>query len=90
MNGFTVLVNSYKTLLEQGKIDEDEAAKAIRVYAFLETCDEGDLCLLIDSSAFNDIIRAYCEIAIERGGTTRLFDDVSASDALKRKRKEVS
>lgn len=83
MNGYTMMKQSYQKLLEQGKIDEREARKNIRVYEFLETCDREDFCIMVDSSAFNDIIKGYCEIAIEQGSTSGIFDK-NADDVLKR------
>lgn len=65
MNGFKMLSDSYKALLEQGKIDKDTAEKEIRVLDFLATCDTDDFCRMVDSSAFNDIIRGYVKLAVE-------------------------
>ena len=38
MNGFLVMAESYKKLMEQGKIE-----KKMRIYEFLATCDSDDL-----------------------------------------------
>jgi hypothetical protein len=38
MNGFLVMAESYKKLMEQGKIE-----KEMRIYEFLATCDSDDL-----------------------------------------------
>ena len=38
MNGFSVMAESYKKLMEQGKIE-----KEIRIYEFLFTFDSDDL-----------------------------------------------
>ena len=38
MNGFMVMAESYKKLMEQGKIE-----KEMRIYEFLATCDSDDL-----------------------------------------------
>lgn len=65
MNGFKLMSDSYKTLLEQGKIDKDTAEKEMRVLDFLATCDADDFCRMVDSSAFNDIIRGYVKLAVE-------------------------
>ena len=56
MNGYELLASSYRLLLKRGEIAEDEAAKKIRVYDFLATCDKEDIYTMVDSSAFNDII----------------------------------
>lgn len=59
MNEYEMMSNSYKTLMDQGKIEKEVAEKAIRVYDFLAGCDTDDLCQMVDSSAFNDLIRAF-------------------------------
>lgn len=68
MNGFKLMSDSYKTLLEQGKIDKETAEKEMRIYDFLATCDSDDFCRMVDSSAFNDIIRCYVKLAVENSG----------------------
>lgn len=60
-----MLSDSYKALLEQGKIDKDTAEKEMRVLDFLATCDTDDFCRMVDSSAFNDIIRGYVKLAVK-------------------------
>lgn len=64
MNGYTLMAESYKKLMEQGKIDKETAEKEIRIYEFLATCDTDDFCRMVDSSAFNDIIRAFVKMAV--------------------------
>lgn len=64
MNGFTMMADSYKMLMEQGKIDRETAEKEIRIYEFLATCDTDDFCRMVDSGAFNDIIRAFLKMAV--------------------------
>lgn len=75
MNGYTVLAESYKKLMNEGKIDKDYAEKHIRNYEFLATCDIDDLCILVDSSAFNDIIRAFFKKAIKNADVGTLEKD---------------
>lgn len=65
MNGYEMMADSYRQLVKQGKIDKETADRGIRVYDFLATCDSGDLCRMVDSSAFNDIIRAYLKMAVQ-------------------------
>lgn len=43
MNGFLVMAESYKKLMEQGKIEKEMAEKEMRIYEFLATCDSDDL-----------------------------------------------
>ena len=70
------------------------AVKEIRVYDFLATCDSDDLCRMVDSSAFNDIIRAYLKMAVQSadidedsrnkvvGQLRWLFDEKMAKEVL--------
>lgn len=50
--------------MKKGKIEKEVAEKEIRIFEFLSTCDTDDLCRLIDSSAFNEIITAFLKMAI--------------------------
>ena len=59
------MADSYKKLVEQGKINKEEAEKEIRIYEFLATCDTDDFCIMVDSSAFNDIIRGFIKMAVK-------------------------
>ena len=65
MNGYKMMADSYKILEKQGKIDKESAEKEIRIFEFLSTCDEDDICRLVQSAAFNDIIKGYCKKAME-------------------------
>lgn len=94
MNGFTMMAESYKKLMEQGKIEKEIAEKEIRVYEFLATCDVDDFCRMVDSSAFNDIIRAFLKMAVDNadidekskekviGQLRWIFDEKSAKEVL--------
>lgn len=94
MNGYTLMAESYKKLMEQGKIEKEVAEKEVRIYEFLATCDTDDLCSMVDSSAFNDIIRAFCKMAVDNadidedskekviGQLRWIFDEKSAKDVL--------
>lgn len=64
MNGYTLMAESYKKLMNEGKIEKEVAEKEIRIYEFLATCDIDDFCRMVDSSAFNDIIRAFLKMAV--------------------------
>ena len=70
MNGYEMMADSYRQLVKQGKIDKETADREIRVYDFLATCDSDDLCRMVDSSAFNDIIRAFVEMAVKNAELT--------------------
>ena len=92
MNGYIMMAESYKKLMNEGKIDKKTAEKEIRIYEFLATCDGDDLCRMVDSSAFNDIIRAFLKMAVESAGIGHheseavldqlwwIFDEKSAKD----------
>lgn len=78
MNGYELLASSYRLLLKRGEIAEDEAAKKIRVYDFLATCDKEDIYTMVDSSAFNDIIKSFCKKALKNSSVS----EQSAQDVI--------
>lgn len=94
MNGYEMMADSYRQLVKQGKIDKETADREIRVYDFLATCDSDDLYRMVDSSAFNDIIRAYLKMAVQSadidedsrnkvvGQLRWLFDEKTAKQVL--------
>lgn len=64
MNGFKVMADSYRKLASAGEITQEQADKECRIFDFLATCDDDDICRLFDSSAFNDIAKAYLKVAV--------------------------
>ena len=94
MNGFTMMADSYKKLMNDGKIEKDVAEKEIRIYEFLATCSQDDFCRMVDSSAFNDIIRAFLKMAVDHADIDEkskekvisqlrwIFDEKSAKEVL--------
>lgn len=95
MNGYTLMADSYRYLAEQGKIDRETAEKEIRIYDFLADCNTDDFCRMVDTSAFNDIIRAFLKMAVEnadideksqdkvKGQLRWIFDEKTAKEVLK-------
>lgn len=95
MNGFTMMADSYKKLMNDGKIEKNVAEKEIRIYEFLATCSQDDFCRMVDSSAFNDIIRAFLKMAVDHADIDEkskekvisqlrwIFDEKSAKEVLK-------
>lgn len=65
MNGFEVLADAYRNAAARGVISQDSANKKCRIYDFLVTCDQEDLCDLFDSSAFNEIAKSYMRLAVK-------------------------
>lgn len=98
MNGFEMMAESYRNLVRQGKLTEEQAKRDIEIYEFLATCSEDDLCRLIDSSAFNDIIRAIVKVSMQNAKIDKqirekvlnevrhTFDEMTAKDVLKKAR----
>ncbi len=98
MNGFTMTADTYKKLMEQGKVNKETAEKEIRIYEFLGSCSENDFYRLFDSSAFNEIAKSYMRLAVrelmeegtldeEQGRAVRnryalLFDEKKAREVL--------
>ena len=78
MNGFTMLAESYRKAVEQGKIDKQTADKETRILDFLATCDTDDFCRLFDSSAFNEITKSYVRKAVAELTDEGTLDDEQA------------
>lgn len=66
MNGYSLMADSYKKAAEQGKTTKEQAEKHIRIYDFLASCDPDDICILFDSSAFNEVSKGYLQKAVKR------------------------
>ena len=64
MNGFQLMADSYRKAAEKGLISKEQANKDCRIFDFLATCDQEDICNLYNSSAFNDIAKGYLRIAL--------------------------
>lgn len=91
---YAMMAKSYKHLMEQGKIDKNTAEKEIRVYEFLSACNGDDICRLVNSAAFNAIIRAYLQVALKNADIDEktqdkvlsqlswMFDEMTAKEVL--------
>ncbi len=64
MNGFQLTSDSYRKAADQGKISKDYADKKCKVFDFLASCDDLDLCNMFDSSVFNEITKSYLRLAV--------------------------
>lgn len=97
MNGFEMQAYAYRQYLEKNptNANREYLEKQIRVYDFLGSCSEEEICMLYDSGAFNDITRAYCKKAMTNMELSKkdvktvddeiykLHDLLSASEILK-------
>ena len=68
MDGYKMMSDSYKVLVKQGKLTPEQAEPEIRVFDFLAGCTKDDIYRLVDSSAFNEILRAYTSKACDDAG----------------------
>ena len=98
MNGFELMSESYREAAEKGIITQATADKKCRIYDFLATCDDEDICNMFDSSAFNEIAKSYMRRAVkelveegtideEQGMAVRnefrlLFDEIQAHEII--------
>lgn len=64
MNGYKIIADDYRKMIENGLVEKEDVEKEIRIYEFLATCDIDDFCIMVDSSAFNDIIRAFLRLVL--------------------------
>ena len=96
MNGFEIMADSYRKAAEQGQISKEQAEKECRIFDFLSSCDQDDICRMFDSSAFNEISKSYLRLAVkelisegtideEQGNAVRnrfslLFDEKKAKE----------
>ena len=59
MNGYQIMSDSYRKAADEGKITKEQADAVCRIFDFLATCSDEDICRLFDSSAFNEIAKSY-------------------------------
>ncbi|WP_095889561.1 hypothetical protein [Clostridioides difficile] len=89
-----MMADRYRKLVEDGELDKEVADKESRIYDFLATSDSDDLCRMVDSSAFNDIIRDYLKMAVQNADSDEdgrekvvgqlrwMFDEKNATEVL--------
>lgn len=65
MNGFVLMADSYRQAADQGEMNRAEAESKIRIFDFFATCSQDDFYFMVDTSAFNDIIRDYLKTALQ-------------------------
>ena len=97
MNGFEIIAENYRKLVRKGEVAEEQVKRDIEIYDFLSKCDNDDLCRLIDSSAFNDIIKAIVKVSLKKARIDKkteekilneiryTFDEMTAKEILKAK-----
>ena len=81
MNGFKLMADSYRKLVTEKQISEEDAKRTIEIYDFFSTCSKDDFYDMVDSSAFNDIIKAYCRKAlscanVNKNTSERVMDEL--------------
>lgn len=93
MTMYEALINAYQSGADRGKISRFKAKKHIRIYEFLNSCDEQDLGIVIDAGGYNNIIKGYMLAALDNTEVTEdikrlamnnlidLFVDMSADEA---------
>lgn len=97
LNGYTMLADSYKKMLETAEPSDNkiDIYEHIKVLEFLGTCNDSEINKLFDSSALNDIVKGYCKKAMQNKGVDDeiindvirelgcLFSEKTAKDILK-------
>ena len=79
MNGYKLLADSYRKLIETNQIDKKEAESYIKVYDFLSTCSDKEKEILFTSSAFNNMIielinKLYLNVKIKKNIIEQLYN----------------
>lgn len=79
MNGYKLLADSYKKLVETNQIDKKDAESYIKVYDFLSTCSDKEKEILFKSSVFNNMIielinKLYLNVKIKKNIIEQLYN----------------
>ncbi len=94
MNGYKMLADSYRALLNDATTNQDNIRTHITALDFLAKCDKATIYALFDSSAFNNIVKGYVSMVADKaedlteeqkshlkGRIEGLFDSVSSKQA---------
>ena len=70
MNGYQFQADAYRKYLEQHPDEENKESieRSIKVNEFLATCTKEDIVELYNTSAFNEITKAYAKKAMQNLG----------------------
>ena len=95
MNGYQIQAEAYRQVLASDqKVGREHLEKQVKIFDFLGSLDEEELCMVFDSGAFNEITKAYCRRAMNGVDISReqtnavmeemrwLFDTVGAAQVL--------
>ena len=83
MNGYKALADGYRQMAEKGEIPHEKAERLAALYDFLSGCDNGDFYDLFDSSAFNEIAKAYLRLAVKNLVRREILDDEQSAAVLR-------
>lgn len=105
MNDYRILMDSYQQLLtrcdEKGTIDKKAVEENIKALEPFAERTREEILYMFDSGAYNDVLKAYCKVAMEDCGVEPekimevldqirwLLDTVRANEILKREIKNV-
>lgn len=98
MNEYEMMVEGLENFARDGKINRSTADEHVKIYKFLSTCSERDICTLFNSAIFNEIVMCYVRKAVSelmsedilneeqaraiRNRVSLLFDEKLAEEVL--------
>lgn len=82
MDGYRIMAESYKKAVEQGKLTEEEARPHIKAFELLGELTQEDLYTMVDTTAFNEIIKAYCRRALREASVDKNIEEAMARASL--------
>lgn len=93
MNGYEMLASGYKKLRERDDVDTTYCDKNIKVLEMLASLSQDEIYYMFDSSAFNEIVKAYVKVALKNckmdpdvvlAELNCLFSECTAAEIVKR------